>query len=92
MISLPKAASLIRYSQELQLFFQMMVLEEKAFEIPRKVSEVGLLGNISSKRFSFLLCFLVMAVSGMVLDKESCSEQCRDSYPTCGDVKNLQEC
>lgn len=64
MISLPSAASLIWYSQELQLFFQMMVLEEEAFEIPRKVSEVGFLGNISSKRFSFLLCFLVMAVSG----------------------------
>ena len=70
MISVPSAASLIWYSQELQLFLQMMVLEEEVFEIPRKVSEVGffVLGfffcNIYSKRFSFLLCFLAIVVSG----------------------------
>lgn len=44
----------------------MMVLEEEVFEITKKVSEVVFFFfcNISSKRFSFLLCFLVIVVSG----------------------------
>ena len=53
MISVPSAASLIWYSQELQLFLQMMVLEEEAFEIPRKVSEVGFLAIFPAKDFHF---------------------------------------
>ena len=86
MISVPSAASLIWYSQELQLFLQMMVLEEEVFEIPRKVSEVGFFFV-----FFFFVCLFVLQyfqqkifISSLlfgdsgerqVLDKESCSEQ-----------------
>ena len=55
MISVPSAASLIWYSQELQLFLQMMVLEEEVFEIPRKVSVVGFF-------FVFFFLFVCFAI------------------------------
>lgn len=73
----------------------MMVLEEEVFEITKKVSEVGFFFFFFLQYFQqkIFISSLLLGDSGerQVLDKESCSEQCRDSYPTCGDVKNLQE-
>ena len=71
----------------------MMVLEEEVFEITKKVSEVGFCFFFFFFAIFTAKDFLLLGDSGerQVLDKESCSEQCRDSYPTCGDVKNLQE-
>lgn len=71
----------------------MMVLEEEVFEITKKVSEVVFFFFLQYFQQKIFISSLLLGDSGerQVLDKESCSEQCRDSYPTCGDVKNLQE-